>query len=362
MLVMESNFSNHSSDHQTGRLLVAGDCANWTTLVSPLVENGFQVEMVSTIERAGIRCVEQVIDAVVIDLTQEIAEISNTIQLLRSVSRYTKIVVVCESTQDVPVALAGYENLQRVVSDISPNDFVSIMRTAVRVARLSRERNERTSTLKSLVTKVNDPSQTTADLEKLLRILQKHNPRTPFPKLKLPEIDTLTEVLARSLDPLTASRAAVDFIERCLPGAMIVTWLVNSDNQIGIAACAGNGGSNSNLAARLLSDVENTQLPLVLRDKQALVVDNVLQLVRANEFQPFDGRWAMLAPCCVKGECLACIFIVGPVGTRPSQAEQGLGDVCNALGAQLAFDARIHKRIYLSWPNDVTDDEPDLFG
>ena len=69
---MESHFSNHSSNHQPGRLLVAGGCANWTTLVAPLVDYGFQVEMVSDVERAGIRCVEQVVDAVVIDLNQQI--------------------------------------------------------------------------------------------------------------------------------------------------------------------------------------------------------------------------------------------------------------------------------------------------
>lgn len=359
---MELHFSNHSSNHQPGRLLVAGGCANWTTLVAPLVDYGFQVEMVSDVERAGIRCVEQVVDAVVIDLNQQIDEISKTIRLLRTVSHYTKIVVMCESTHDVPQTLTAYDNLQSVVSDVSPNDFVNIMRTAVRVARLSRERNERIHTLKSLATQVHDPKEPTADLEKLLRILQAHNPRTPFPRLKLPEIDTLTEVLARSLDPLTASRAAVDFIERCLPGAMIVAWLVGPDLKTGLAASAGNGGANAILAARLLSDLETQQLPQILSAKQPRMVDDVRQFVDAHEFDPFAGRWAMLAPCCANGECVACILIVGPVGTRPSQAEQGLGDVCSALAAQLAFDARIHRRIYPVWPHDSSEDEPDLFG
>jgi hypothetical protein len=285
---MESQFSNHSSNHQPGRLLVAGGCANWTTLVAPLVDYGFQVEMVSDVERAGIRCVEQVVDAVVIDLNQEIDEISKTIRLLRTVSHYTKIVVMCESTHDVPQTLAAYDNLQSVVSDVSPNDFVNIMRTAVRVARLCRERNERIHTLKSLTTQVHDPKEPTADLEKLLRILQAHNPRTQFPRLKLPEIDTLTEVLARSLDPLTASRAAVDFIERCLPGAMIVSWLIGPDSQTGLAASAGNGGANAILAARLLSDLETQQLPQIFREKKA---------AHGGRCPPICGRAGVRAVC-----------------------------------------------------------------
>jgi hypothetical protein len=169
-------------------------------------------------------------------------------------------------------------------------------------------------------------------------------------------------VLARSLDPLTASRAAVDFIERCLPGAMIVSWLIGPDSQTGLAASAGNGGANAILAARLLSDLETQQLPQIFREKKPRMVDDVRQFVDAQEYEPFAGRWAMLAPCCASGECLACILIVGPVGTRPSQAEQGLGDVCSALAAQLAFDARIHRRISPVWPHDSSEDEPDLFG
>ncbi len=359
---MEFNFSQSSSHNPTGRLLVAGDCTNWSTLVAPLVEQGFQVEMVSDVERAGIRCVEQVVDAVVIDLSQQIDEISKAIRLLRSVSHYTKIVVLCESTHDVPPTLTAYDNLQSVVSDVSPMDFMHIMRTAVRVARLSRERKDRIQTLKSLVTQVQDSSNTTADLEKLLRVLQEQNPRSSFPRLKLPEIETLTEVLACSLDPLTASRAAVDFIERCLPGAMIVSWLVGPGSKTGLASCAGNGGTNAILAARLLSDIETLQLPRVLREKQPLLVDDVRQFVGSTEFELFAGRWAMLAPCHANGECFAGILIVGPVGSRPTQAEQGLGDVCSALAAQLSFDARIHRRIFPEWPQDVSEDDPDLFG
>lgn len=341
---------------------MAGSCTNWATLVAPLVEHGFQVEMVSDVERAGIRCVEQVVDAVVIDLSEQIDEISKAIRLLRSVSHYTKIVVLCESAHDVPPTLTAYDNLQSVVSDVSPNDFMQIMRTAVRVARLCRERKDRIQTLKSLVTQVQDPTQSTGDFEKLLGILQAHNPRTPFPRLKLPEIDTLTEVLARSLEPLTASRAAVDFIERCLPGAMIVSWLVGPDYKTGLAACAGNGGSNAILAARLLSEIETLQLPRVLQQKQPCVVDDVRQFVGSNEFDIFAGRWAMLAPCHANGECFAGILVVGPVGSRPTQAEQGLGDVCSALAAQLSFDARIHRRIFPVWPQEACEDDPDLFG
>ena len=236
------------------------------------------------------------------------------------------------------------------------------MRTTVRVARLSRERHERIDTLKSLATQVHDEQNVTGDMEKLLSVLQEHSPRTPFPKLKLPEISTLTEVLARSLDPLTASRAAVDFVERCLPGAMIVSWLVGSDSRTGLAACAGNGGSNAILSARLLSDVETLQLPGVLSADRACVVDDVRQFVGGNDFQAFAQRWAMLAPCRANGECFAAILIVGPVGGRPAQAEAGLGDVCQALATQLAFDARIHRRICGAWPSDSCEDEPDLFG
>ena len=335
---------------------------NWSNLVAPLVEYGFQVEMVTDVQRAGIRCVEQVVDAVVVELSQQSDEISKAIHLLRTVSRYTKIVLLCESPQDVPPTLAAYDNVQSVVSDVAPKDFMHIMRTAVRVARLSRERDERIHTLKSLATQVSDPQQSTSDIEKLLRILQSHNPRTPFPKLKLPEIETLNEVLARSLDPLTASRAAVDFIERCLPGAMIVSWLVGSNSKTGLAACAGNGGCNAILCARLLSDIETLQLPRVLQGKQPCVVEDVRQFVGGDEYETFAGRWAMLAPCRANDECFAGILIVGPAGSRPTQAEQGLGDVCGALASQLAFDARIHRRIFPAWPHDASDDEPDLFG
>ena len=358
---MQSNF--HSSRHeQCGRLLLAGASSNWSDLVGPLVDEGFQIEMVPSATRAGIRCVEQVVDAVLLDLIDDVVEVSNTAQLLQRVSKHTKIVVLCESSQDVPPTLAAFENVQRVVSDVSPNDFVRIIRTAVRVAQLNRERTERIDTLKSLATEVHDEQNVTVDLEKLLSVLQEHAPRTPFPKLKLPEISTLTEVLARSLDPLTASRAAVDFVERCLPGAMIVSWLVGSDSRTGLAACAGNGGSNAILSARLLSDVETLQLPRVLRTNRACVVDDVRQFVGGNDFNPFAQRWAMLAPCRANGECFAAILIVGPAGTRPTQAESGLGDVCQALATQLAFDARIHRRIFGAWPNDSCEDDSDLFG
>ena len=326
------------------------------------MDEGFQIEMVPSATRAGIRCVEQVVDAVLLDVTEDVVEVSNTARLLQRVSKHTKIVVLCESSQDVPPTLAAFENVQRVVSDVSPNDFVRIMRTTVRVARLSRERHERIDTLKSLATQVHDQQNVTGDMEKLLSVLQEHSPRTPFPKLKLPEISTLTEVLARSLDPLTASRAAVDFVERCLPGAMIVSWLVGSDSRTGLAACAGNGGSNAILSARLLSDVETLQLPMVLSADRACVVDDVRQFVGGNDFQAFAQRWAMLAPCRANGECFAAILIVGPVGSRPAQAEAGLGDVCQALATQLAFDARIHRRICGAWPSDSCEDEPDLFG
>lgn len=326
------------------------------------MDEGFQIEMVPSATRAGIRCVEQVVDAVLLDVTEDVVEVSNTARLLQRVSKHTKIVVLCESSQDVPPTLAAFENVQRVVSDVSPNDFVRIMRTTVRVARLSRERHERIDTLKSLATQVHDQQNVTGDMEKLLSVLQEHSPRTPFPKLKLPEISTLTEVLARSLDPLTASRAAVDFVERCLPGAMIVSWLVGSDSRTGLAACAGNGGSNAILSARLLSDVETLQLPMVLSADRACVVDDVRQFVGGNDFQAFAQRWAMLAPCRANGECFAAILIVGSVGSRPAQAEAGLGDVCQALATQLAFDARIHRRICGAWPSDSCEDEPDLFG
>jgi len=326
------------------------------------VDEGFQIEMVPSATRAGIRCVEQVVDAVLLDVTEDVVEVSNTARLLQRVSKHTKIVVLCESSQDVPPTLAAFENVQRVVSDVSPNDFVRIMRTTVRVARLSRERHERIDTLKSLATQVHDQQNVTGDMEKLLSVLQEHSPRTPFPKLKLPEVSTLTEVLARSLDPLTASRAAVDFVERCLPGAMIVSWLVGSDSRTGLAACAGNGGSNAILSARLLSDVETLQLPMVLSADRACVVDDVRQFVGGNDFQAFAQRWAMLAPCRANGECFAAILIVGSVGSRPAQAEAGLGDVCQALATQLAFDARIHRRICGAWPSDSCEDEPDLFG
>ena len=326
------------------------------------MDEGFQIEMVPSATRAGIRCVEQVVDAVLLDVTEDVVEVSNTARLLQRVSKHTKIVVLCESSQDVPPTLAAFENVQRVVSDVSPNDFVRIMRTTVRVARLSRERHERIDTLKSLATQVHDEQNVTGDMEKLLSVLQEHSSRTPFPKLKLPEISTLTEVLARSLDPLTASRAAVDFVERCLPGAMIVSWLVGSDSRTGLAACAGNGGSNAILSARLLSDVETLQLPRVLSADRACVVDDVRQFVGGNDFQAFAQRWAMLAPCRANGECFAAILIVGPVGGRPAQAEAGLGDVCQALATQLAFDARIHRRICGAWPSDSYEDEPDLFG
>ena len=326
------------------------------------MDEGFQIEMVPSATRAGIRCVEQVVDAVLLDVTEDVVEVSNTARLLQRVSKHTKIVVLCESSQDVPPTLAAFENVQRVVSDVSPNDFVRIMRTTVRVARLSRERHERIDTLKSLATQVHDEQNVTGDMEKLLSVLQEHSSRTPFPKLKLPEISTLTEVLARSLDPLTASRAAVDFVERCLPGAMIVSWLVGSDSRTGLAACAGNGGSNAILSARLLSDVETLQLPRVLSADRACVVDDVRQFVGGNDFQAFAQRWAMLAPCRANGECFAAILIVGPVGGRPAQAEAGLGDVCQALATQLAVDARIHRRICGAWPSDSCEDEPDLFG
>ena len=358
---MESNF-NPSRHEQCGRILLTGACSNWSDLIGSLVDEGFQIEMVPSATRAGIRCVEQVVDAVLLDVTEDVVEVSNTARLLQRVSKHTKIVVLCESFQDVPPTLAAFENVQRVVSDVSPNDFVRIMRTTVRVARLSRERHERIDTLKSLATQVHDEQNVTGDMEKLLSVLQEHSPRTPFPKLKLPEISTLTEVLARSLDPLTASRAAVDFVERCLPGAMIVSWLVGSDSRTGLAACAGNGGSNAILSARLLSDVETLQLPRVLSADRACVVDDVRQFVGGNDFQAFAQRWAMLAPCRANGECFAAILIVGPVGGRPAQAEAGLGDVCQALATQLAFDARIHRRICGAWPSDSCEDEPDLFG
>lgn len=359
---MEADSSHSWQSNPHGRLLVAGDPGNWSPLVAPLVDYGFQVEMVTDMERAAIRCVEQVVDAVVIDLSQSIDEISKALRLLQRVSHYTKIVVLCESAQDVPPTLAAYDNLQRVVSDVSPADFIHIMRTAVRVSRLSRERNERIHTLKSLATKVQDAEQPTGDLEKLLSILQEHNPRTQFPKLKLPEIEALNEVLAKSLEPLTASRVAVDFVERCLPGAMVVSWLVGPDLRTGLAACAGNGGANAILSARLLSEIETLHLPRVLREKTICAVDDIRQFVAGDEYQVFAGRWAMLAPCRANGECFAAILIMGTAGSRPAQAEQGLGDVCSALATQLAFDARIHRRIFPVWPGDSSDEEPELFG
>ena len=111
-----------------------------------------------------------------------------------------------------------------------------------------------------------------------------------------------------------------------------------------------------------MGDIETLQLPRVLREKQPLLVDDVRQFVGSTEFELFAGRWAMLAPCHAHGECFAGILIVGPVGSRPTQAEQGLGDVCSALAAQLSFDARIHRRIFPEWPQDVSEDDSDLFS
>jgi hypothetical protein len=359
---MNADSPQSSRQNPPGRILVAGSFGDWSPLVAPLVDHGFQVEMIPDVDRAVIRCVEQVVDAVVVELRDQEEEIAKALRMLQRVSHYTKVIALCESAQQVPPHLAGHDNLQRVVTDVSPRDFTQIMRTAVRVARLARERGERIQTLKSLATKVQDPSRTTGDLEKLLGVLQEQTPRTVFPRLKLPEINTLTEVLARSLDPFTASRAAVDFIERCLPGAMVVSWLVGPEGRTGLAACTGNDGAGAVLSAKLLRDIEVLHLPRVLRGDGSCAVSDVRQLVGGDAYESFAGRWAMLAPCRANGECFAAILIVGPVGERPSQAEQGLGHVCLALATQLAFDARIHRRIFPVWPNEASDEESDSFG
>lgn len=333
----------------SGQILAVGDAARWPDWLERLVAGGHRVEVVPDVDRAFVRCVERVVDLLLVAAETAVDE-EAVLERIRRLSPCTSMLLIGDRSErgSAPRAgSAGASDLVRAISSsLSAKAFQREVQDAVRTCRVARERRERIEQLRSLVQRCTDPRGGASDLGRLIHELPAHA-ESSTPMLG---IDALQHALGRELDALHASRETADFITRCLPESMVAVWLASCGDRVGLAACSGHAGSHADIAVRLMSRVERMQIPGLLVAGGILITDDAARWGNPDDAAELEGRWAMLAACRADGTCHAVILILGNRGARPVPAEAALDSVRIMLGSHIGRIERVHLRAVPDWP------------
>lgn len=334
----------------SGQILAIGDAARWPDWLEQLVGAGHRVEVVPDAERAFVRCVERVIDLVLVAAEVAVDEVS-VLERIRRLSPCTRMLLIGDRSERGSAArtpTAGADEAVRAVSSsLSAKAFQREVEEAIRGCRMARERRERIDQLRSLVQRCTDAHRTSGDLSHFIQQLPAESGE-PAPVLG---IDALRRGLDTELDALHASRETADFITRCLPESMVAVWLAGTGKRVGLAACSGHAGPHSDIAVRLMSRVERLQLPDLMIAGGIVSTPDASRWGNPDDASELDGRWAMLAACRADGRCHAVILILGPRGARPIPAEAALDSVRVMLGSHISRIERVHLRAVPDWPS-----------
>lgn len=330
-----------------GQVLVIGDAARWPDWLEALVSEGHRVEIVPDTRGAFVRSVERVIDVVLVAAETALDE-SSPLENLRRLSPCTRILVIGDRSERGSATRAGHatdEPVRALASTLGAPAFVREVRASVQSARVARERRERIDQLRTLVQRIQDPSQATSDLRRLIDSLPTETDRhasTGF--------EALRRSLGRELDPLHAARETTDFIAQCLPDAVVAVWLSGPGHRVGLAACGGGTGSASEYAVRFMARVERLLLPGHMISGGVVGTPDAATWGQPDDAHELEGRWAMLAPCRSDGCCHAVILLLGSRGPRPEPAEGALDAVRQILGQHLGRIERVNLRCAPTWP------------
>lgn len=349
---MKKQSDIHSSSQaytSSGQVVAVGDAARWPDWLELLVTTGYRVEVVPDAERAFVRCVERVIDLVLV-AAETAAEDAVTLERLRRLSPCTRMLLIgdgCErgATSRLPSTQAG-ETVRAISASLSAKAFADEVQVSVRACRMARERRERIDQLRSLVQRCTDDSHASEDFSTFIERL----PRKGGSAAPLMGIQSLVQSMSRELDPLHAARETADFINRCLPDAMVAVWLAGVGTQLGLAACSGHADANADIAVRLMSRVERLQLPALMVSGGIITLPSASPWGSADDASELEGHWCMLAACRQDGQCHAAIMILGPRGERPLPAETALESVRTLLGNHLGLIERVNLRATPEWP------------
>ena len=343
----------HSGTHASigsGQILAIGDAARWPDWLEQLVTTGHRVEVVPDAERAFVRCVERVIDLVLVAADVAVDEVA-VLERVRRLSPCTRMLLIGDRSERGSAArtsTTGTDDAVRAISSsLSAKAFQREVEEAVRACRMARERRERIDQLRSLVQRCTDAHRTTGDLTQLIQQL----PTDAGASAPVLGIDALRRTLDTELDALHASRETADFITRCLPESMVAVWLSGPGDRVGLAACSGHAGPHSDIAVRLMSRVERMQLSNLMIAGGIVSTDDASRWGNPDDAAELEGRWSMLAACRADGRCHAVILILGPRGARPVPAEAALDSVRIMLGNHIGRIERVNLRAVPEWPS-----------
>lgn len=334
----------------SGQILAVGDAARWPDWLEQLVTTGHRVEVVPDAERAFVRCVERVIDLVLVAADVAVEEVV-VLERIRRLSPCTRMLLIGDRSERgsaARTAAAGPDETVRAISSsLSAKAFQREVEGAIRGCRMARERRERIDQLRSLVQRCADAHRTTGDLTRLIQQL----PAESGHPAQVGGVDALRHTLERELDALHASRETADFITRCLPDSMVAVWLAGAGDRVGLAACSGHAGPHSDIAVRLMSRVERLQLQSLMIAGGIVSTDDASRWGNPDDAAELEGRWGMLAACRADGRCHAVILILGPRGARPVPAEAALDSVRIMLGNHISRIERVNLRAVPEWPS-----------
>jgi hypothetical protein len=335
-----------------GQVIAIGDAARWPDWLESLVSGGYRVEVVPDAERAFVRCVERMVDLVLVGASTAIDE-GDPLERLRRLSPCTRILLIGEASERGAATRdcepASDEPVRAIPSTLSTRAFEREVQAAVRGCRMARERRERIDQLRSLVNRITDPAAGSTELPAIVeRFPEEHEP-APMPAMSL---ETLKASMRRELDALQAARDTVDFIAGCLPEATVAVWLAGTGTHLGLAACSGHHGASADATVRLMARVERLHLPRHMASGGIASTDDVSGWGHEEDRVELEGRWAMIAPCRADGRCHAAILLLGPRGPRPLPAEAAMDSVRLLLGEHLGRIERVHLRAASDWNVD----------
>ncbi len=338
--------------------MAIGDAARWPDWLETLVANGFRVEVLPDAHRAFVRCIEHVIDLVIVS-AETAAGDSETLERLRRLSPCTSMLLIgqgCERGASRKASAATTADSVRAISaSLGAPAFAREAHVAVQLARVTRERRERLEVLRRLVHRCETDYASTNNLAELIHELPHHG-QSAAPVIGL---EMLQRSITRELDPLCAARETADFITRCLPDAMVSVWLAGSAHGVGLAACSGHTGHHADALVRLVARVEREHLPGLMTSGSILSIDDASQWGSDDDVFELSGRWAMLAACRSDGNCHAAILLLGAKGARPVPALAALDSVRTILGNHLGLIQRVHLRAMPDWPPSSFDGDPE---
>jgi hypothetical protein len=348
--VDESRSSQHSTSQAgvQGQVLAVGDAARWPDWLETLVAEGHRVEVLPDSGRAFVRCVERVVDVVLVAAETAIDE-STELERLRTLSPCTRILLIGERSERGSASRARSAStddaVRALASTLSSRAFAREVRTSVQSSRVARERRERINQLRSLIQRVADHRPPATDLRSLIEQL-------PTDEAPLTTgFESLRRAIGRELDPLQAARETTDYISQCLPEAVVAVWLAGPGHRVGLAACGGGTSSASEASVRFMARVERLLLPGHMVAGGIIGTPDAAAWGQPDDAQELEGRWAMLAPCRSDGACHAVILLLGGRGPRPEPAEGALDAVRQILGQHLARIERVNLRSAPRWPD-----------